>query len=371
MSEQPTKEVSVSKPDPVTFINYWRQYAQQNKPVGFEGPEKRLEVIIRSKSGDLGKGFRAAPRETWDEVVGSLNAKIVSHVGNDNIDSYVLTESSLFVMANRVVLITCGTTTLLNALHKVMAVVEELNYEVEWASFMRKNFTFPLEQIGPHTNVESEIAEFNKVFAKGQAFIFGPADSDHYFLMVFDDIIRPAVESDCQLSMTMYDMDPEFAKVWYAEEFFPCGPETAKRRTQTNMDILFPEGWTVQDLQFEPCGYSVNSITNDGEYQTMHITPEDFCSFASYETNSQVSNLQERLGKVLSVFRPKRFTVACLLDPNSGIGESWKAGKPIGIEPESFPEYEVKTRMTNEFGHGYALRVFNYVMKNSGNGAAE
>jgi len=74
---------------------------------GFEGAEKRLEIDLKPEEG---KSIRKAPREVWDKVMDAIHAKIVDHCSNDQIDAYLLTESSLFVHDYRVTLITCGTT---------------------------------------------------------------------------------------------------------------------------------------------------------------------------------------------------------------------------------------------------------------------
>jgi hypothetical protein len=69
----------------------------------------------------------------------------------------------------------------------------------------------------------------------------------------------------------------------------------------------------VDDYLFTPCGYSLNAIVREKYYVTIHITPEDDFSYASYETNAPVE-YEGLLGKVLSVFQPKSCTVALFSD---------------------------------------------------------
>ena len=40
----------------------------------------------------------------------------------------------------------------------------------------------------------------------------------------------------------------------------------------------------MHDVLFEPCGYSLNAMKGD-TYYTMHVTPEEDFSYASFETN--------------------------------------------------------------------------------------
>lgn len=358
--------MSVSSPttkDPVTLMAMWGSMKGYDPEQGFsfEGPEKRLEVILRLTPETHVDGLHSLDDAVWAGVVGSLNAQIVSKEANEYIKSYVLTESSLFVMKNRIILITCGTTTLLNSIPNILEAISAVRGELEWVSFMHKNYSFPWEQKGPHTSLADEYTTLKRHFPTGKPYIFGPVDSDHYFLFCYDDIIRPCnSEDDTQLSMTMYGLDRDQTKHWFSDRFISTSPETAAIRAATHLDKVVDDSWTLHDLQFEPCGYSVNAIRGE-EYQTMHITPEDHCSFASYETNSRSANYADRMKKVLGVFRPQRFTVIVFLDPESPVGKAYADGQGIGVEPEYYPEYSLLHRTTNEFAPGYVAMKINYV----------
>lgn len=352
--EQPATDAGAVATDPMSFMALVGS-ASMAKAKGFEGPEKRLEVIVRGKGLSAG-GLRQAPQSTWEDVISILKAQIVSKVSNEHLDAYVLTESSLFVYPHKIILITCGTTILLSALPAVLDVIARYSLEVEWASFMRKNFSFPSEQIGTHATMNAEYTMMKSHFPRGRPFILGPIDSDHYYTYVYDDIHRPCVEADTQISMTMYDMKPEVAKHFYSDKFL-SGEDTAPIRKATQLDTLV-DGWIVQDLQFEPCGYSVNAI-RDGAYQTMHITPEDHCSFASYETNMSTDDVVAQLVKVLAVFGPQRFTAVVLADPQCPLGEKLAKGEPLGLS--DVPGYVASNETENEFAPGYTLIKVNYV----------
>jgi S-adenosylmethionine decarboxylase len=342
--------------DAVSFMAYVGS-AQAAKPEGFEGPEKRLEVIVRKTEAAPSNGIRAAPQHEWETIIDTLNAKIVSAIHNDFVDSFVLTESSLFVFSDRVILITCGTTTLLTSLPLVIELIKRYGCEVEWASFMRKNYSYPWEQVGPHTSMKEEYDLLKGCLPLGKPFIFGPIDSDHYFFFVYDDIKRPCVENEIQISMTMYDFDDTVAKQFFSEEFSSTSDLTQRIRDSTGLSTLV-DGWQIQDLQFAPCGYSINAI-QDGSYQTMHITPESHCSFASYETNSPLDNLTERLTAVLKVFMPKRFTVIVVADPESSIGKSIASSQTFGLD--ALAGYSSSNSTMNEFAKGYIVLKSNFV----------
>lgn len=348
--------------DPITLMAMWGMMKDfdPSHERAFEGPEKRLEVIMRETESTHVDGLRALDDRVWEAVVASLHAQIVSRVRNDWVQSYVLTESSLFVMRDRIILITCGTTTLLNSVPLVLEAISSVRGELEWASFMHKNYSFPWEQRGPHLSMADEYKTLKAYFPRGRPYVFGPVDSDHYFFFCYDDIRRPCHEADCQMSLTMYGLDKELTSNFFASEFSCTNEVTQAIRAKSKLDAIVTGDWIIHDLQFEPCGYSVNAI-RDYEYQTMHITPEEHCSFASYETNSKLPDLSERMSTVLSVFKPQRFTVIAILDPHSPIGERFREGKPIGVENEFHPDYHLVNRTTNEFAPGYAAIKLNYV----------
>lgn len=358
---------STAAKDPLTLMAMWgsMQGYRPEQGFSFEGPEKRLEVIARLLPESHKDGLHSLSDDVWTAVVGSLNAQIVSKEQNEYIKSYVLTESSLFVMKNRILLITCGTTTLLNSLPHILDAISAVRAEPEWVSFMHKNYSFPWEQKGPHTSLSEEHATLKQYFPTGTPYIFGPVDGDHYFLFCYDDIVRPCnSEDDTQLSMTMYGLDKNRTKHWFHDEFVSTGPKTAEIRRLTGLDRVADqeEGWILHDLQFEPCGYSINALRGP-EYQTIHITPEDHCSFASYETNSRAAHYKDRIDKVLNVFHPQRFTIIVFIDPDSPVGRAYHGGETIGVEPDCFPEYQVSHRVVNEFSPGYVAMKINYIHK--------
>jgi S-adenosylmethionine decarboxylase len=355
-----------SASDPITLMATWGSMTDfdpvSRERFSFEGPEKRLEIIMRvTDNVTHPNGLCSLDDSVWEAVVGSLHAQIVSRIRNEHIQSYVLTESSLFVMRNRIILITCGTTTLLNSVPLIIQAISDVRGECEWASFMHKNYSFPWEQKGPHLSMADEYKTLKKHFPKGKPFIFGPVDSDHYFFYCYDDVVRPCPEQDTQMSMTMYGLDKDFTANFFSEEFVSTGAETCKIRAASRLSEIVTDSWELHDLQFAPCGYSVNAIQGD-EYQTMHITPEDHCSFASYETNSKMVNLSQRMRTVLSVFKPQRFTVIVILDPQSEVARAYEASEQIGVEQQFHTDYSLVNRTMNEFAPGYIAMKLNYVL---------
>ena len=85
----------------------------------FEGPEKKLEIFF-SRSPTVAAGFRSYDAAVWEDLLTPANCKILHCAPSAAFDAYLLSESSLFVYSSRVILKTCGTTTLLLVLPKLL-----------------------------------------------------------------------------------------------------------------------------------------------------------------------------------------------------------------------------------------------------------
>lgn len=83
----------------------------------FEGTEKLLEIWFTKANSKctLENDLRDIPRECLDYILDTVNCKILSCTRTRELDSYVLSESSLFISKQRLLIKTCGTTTLLHS----------------------------------------------------------------------------------------------------------------------------------------------------------------------------------------------------------------------------------------------------------------
>ncbi len=74
---------------------------------------------------------------------------------------------------------------------------------------------------------------------------------------------------------------------------------------------LFP-GASVEALAFEPCGYSCNGHVGGEGYFTIHVTPEEACSYASFETNVALGDYSGLQNAVLEGWNCMFFFVALI-----------------------------------------------------------
>ena len=127
-----------------------------------------------------------------------VNCKVLSVVASDEVDAYLLSESSMFVWRHKLILKTCGTTTLLSGLPRVLEIatlfggfpkatappsrgiaVAAAPYRVFYS---RKNFLFPDRQRGPHRSWRDEVRAMDKLFANGSAYMIGKMNGEHWYL---------------------------------------------------------------------------------------------------------------------------------------------------------------------------------------------
>jgi len=303
----------------------------------FEGPEKTLEVCFRRadgrepvEGGKIKTGLRLIARSDLDTICKRARCTILSSVSNNYLDAYVLSESSLFVYNYMLILKTCGTTTLLRCLTVIIEAARRLGLELDWCSYSRKNFNFPDDQCFPHGSFQQELGYLHShrnLCSKldGQGYTLGPINADHWFVYVADQTVRSSIEdmdTDRVLNIMMFDIDPQVAEIFYFDKYHQSdGDETEEEEIKrisfdqtkkAGIDKLCP-GAIFDPRAFQPCGYSMNAILY-GSYFTMHITPEEGSSYASFETNQKVSSYTSLINNVVRNFRPKRLVITLMAD---------------------------------------------------------
>lgn len=291
-------------------------------PNTFEGPEKNLEIDFKVGVGHV-NGFREIARPEIDAMLEAGQCMILSKTSNEHIDAYVLSESSMFVYSHKVVMKTCGTTTLLKCLPFIRKYADSLGMEIEWVSYSRKNYSFPEEQVYPHTSFQTEVSFLSEFFPDGSAHVLGPLNHDHWYIYVWDaeehepvgfsSVHRPLsgpASNESTLHVLMQDMHPTVAQKFFKE----ADPTMTSRRMTIESGIrdLVP-GAVLDDFAFDPCGYSMNGILFDA-YYTIHITPESHCSYVSFETNARLRCYESLLKNVIRCFRPAKYSVSVYAD---------------------------------------------------------
>lgn len=297
---------------------------------GFEGPEKRLEIDF-VVNAEKPTGLRAFDRDQWQELLNLAKCTIISQTSNDHFDSYVLSESSLFVYPYKVILKTCGTTTLLKTVGKFIEYAAKVESKPEFLVFTRKNLNFPHKQHFPHTNFDNETEYLNNYF-HGESYTLGSAaNQDHWFMYVADLTERHTHHRNPEqtLEIMMSNLDRSVMSRFYK------GDLDAKQTTHAVGIDRFLPGSISDEVLFNPCGYSVNGLAEEA-YYTIHVTPEAGFSFVSFETNLAAASYTKLVDLVVSTFKPGNFCVTVFNDKHSPSGPA-----PAAIAPTALAGYDL------------------------------
>ncbi|XP_046654440.1 S-adenosylmethionine decarboxylase proenzyme-like [Daphnia pulicaria] len=126
-------------------------------------------------------------------------------------------------------------------------------------------------------------------------------------------------EADQTLEIMMSDLDPEVMKI-FTKQFSANAAEATQK---SGIDKILPNV-TIDDYLFDPCGYSMNGVLKNGEYMTIHITPEAKFSYVSFESNIPQSSYMDVIARVLETFRPGKFIVTSFANKASVVEDTHK-----------------------------------------------
>ncbi|XP_075521163.1 S-adenosylmethionine decarboxylase proenzyme-like [Primulina tabacum] len=295
--------------------------------IGFEGFEKRLEISFFEPyifTDPRGKSLRCLSKTQLDEILEPAECTIVASLSNEYVDSYVLSESSLFVYPYKIIIKTCGTTKLLLSISPILKLAKTLSLKVQTVRYTRGSFIFPGAQSYPHRNFSEEVVVLDSFFGNlgldgSKAFVMGASDECQKWHVY--SASASSVESSnpvYTLEMCMTGLDREMASVFYKNDSSFATLMTNK----SGIRKIIPES-DICDFEFNPCGYSMNSIEG-AALSTIHVTPEDGFSYASFETagyDFKVVNLRLMIERVLSCFQPLEFSIALHADFGSKLSQ--------------------------------------------------
>lgn len=257
----------------------------------YEGSEKRLEITSTLNLLSFSHHF-------WQEMVKQAGALIISFIENDSLKAFLLSESSLFIWKNHLLLITCGETHLLQASLYFQNKVKQ--HEITSLLFQRHQATYPERQ---KSSFQQDKLQLQKQF-KG--------DSQHWTEKYCGDIFLFG-HNQQQFTTKNILMLHGLTGVFYQQ--LQQGKVIAEKiASQLQLSEHFKH-FIIDQHSFEPNGYSVNAIYKK-LYFTIHITPEKRSSYLSFE-----SNLSEN---EVSVFRTQLIT---LFYPQSAYLMSFKTSK--------------------------------------------
>lgn len=144
----------------------------------------------------------------------------------------------------------------------------------------------------------------------------------------------------------MTELDPILARKFFRRPGDgKSGHLAGKEMTElTGIDEINKDA-LICDFAFDPCGYSMNGMDGDW-YSTIHVTPEDGYSYASFECVGSMSmnmngedNIVHVLRKVVQIFRPGTMSVSITMCNEYGSNEVWNkvagAVETLGLKRRS------------------------------------
>ena len=298
----------------------------------FEGSEKKAEIIIDATSIDLlvdiGDSF-------WAKMVDRAQAQILSKISNKHCKAFLLSESSLFVWQDRLLIITCGTTRLVDAVSFFLG--NHPTEIVEQVIYQRKNEYFAHSQ---PTNILDDISILNK-HHMGTTYRFGELDSHHGYLFSMD-VDYTAKDTDRTYELLIYQIDEKAVTALTQK-----GINGRDIFNYLQLDKVL-NNFIVDDYVFNPFGYSLNAISAAGEYITIHVTPQANSSYISVESSI---DLLEHMDLFLNVLNPASFDLMTYNDDDF----QEKLDERI---PEN---YVAKERVAFKITSGYEVRFASFI----------
>lgn len=324
--------------------------SQSNDCNFYEGTEKLLEIwFTRSDKRTEHCDLRKIQRPALEQMLKFARCEILSMRRSDRFDGYVLSESSMFIYRDRVMIKTCGQTTLLNCIEPLLYLARQVGFDqILDVFYSRKSFMRPELQDKTHASFDNEIGILDSEFEFGSAYCMGKMNRDCWYLYTLQ-LDKGVTVPDQTLELIMVDLDDKVMSLFTR----PYSTSAREATQKSGIDRLFAN-MQIDDYLFEPCGYSMNGFLASGHYVTIHVTPESEFSYVSFETNAPQSSYVELIGKVLRLFQPNKFMMTIFANE-----ASIAYNHVHEYKHNSFLDYQVEETQYTRFKN-YELTFGNY-----------
>ena len=236
----------------------------QDSQILFEGVEKRIELLFDTCIPFM-SSLRSLYKEDIDAILDAAKCSSLVKKSLESFDAYILSESSLFVYDHKIILLTCGTTSLLLAIPMIIQKASSIGMNISGCHFTRGAYIFPEKQQYPHRSFEEECA-----YLESQIPIMSYTyknknnknkNNNTYIWQSYQN--KEDIMSIHKTVYTNIAVGPNYVN-------------DIRRIINIYTD-------SYDDYVFDPCGYSLNAYKESG-YITIHVTPQSKCSYVSIET---------------------------------------------------------------------------------------
>lgn len=260
----------------------------------YEGTEKRLEIIIK------GLNLLQFPESFWIELLHQADTLILSKIENSYLTAYLLSESSLFIWHNKILLITCGNTHLVKAAqyfqreipkNKIISLLfhrhQAIQPNLQKSNFDQDTLLLSTDQQGVTQHWRGEY--------QGDLFYFAHQE-------------QPA---DYKQILMCHHLTGELAQKTQSGLV-----STAMMEMHLAINRFF-ENLIIDHFTFDPKGYSLNAICAN-DYLTIHLTPEKLSSYLSLETSFNNASSKALIAHILRLFQPQQSHLMCFNSTQQG-----------------------------------------------------
>jgi len=247
----------------------------------YEGTEKRLLVCTNTLNL---LNFEDA---FWQQLVAQSGAEILSVIHNSQVKAYLLSESSLFVWQDKILLITCGNTKLINAAFFIQQKISKAN--IDTLLFQRHQ---PLKPHLQATSFEQDTLLLEELFS-GQKQHW--RDNYQGDLFVFGKIMPNLITT--QNIYMLHGLQGKLADTLQQQV---VNKEIVLK--QLKLTVFFGD-LLIDHFSFTPKGYSLNAIHLD-DYLTIHLTPEKLSTYLSIETSFSAQRCDNFIEHLQQLFMP-------------------------------------------------------------------
>ena len=298
----------------------------------FEGSEKKAEIVVKAKQLSL---LDDITDDFWTALVQCCNAQILSSIRNDDCKAFLLSESSLFVWHDRLLILTCGNTRLV---HSVEFFIQHIGMDkIQQVIYQRKNEYFSHAQPSSFGDDIKLLGQY----VTGKGYRFGELDSHHNYIFHQDNSFQ-ADKLDKTYELLAYQISDRAS-----EKLTTVGLTAQEIRQFLQLDKFFAD-FTLDDFVFDPFGYSVNAIKGK-KYLTIHVTPQANSSYVSIESNI---NLIKIAGDFLAILAPKSFDLLSFNDFDF-----------VNLTEEFIPKnYVSKSLVSEHLSNNYLVCFANYIL---------
>ena len=268
----------------------------------FEPVEKKFELsLLPPSSGVLAcPDFSAIADTLAERLCECVGVNIVSRLvhsdGEGLCHSYVLSESSLFIWPHKIVMLTCGSTPLCNALLWLIDSVDVKS--IAAVTFVRKHEYQAQLQLSQFSDDSDRLI----ATLGGQQWQLGQAP----LTMAVYRYVNPSITkiNEAFFGLSMYHIDADLALAFRQQSVAGQGVAVSDSRHVLAITLCLPD-LVYDDHVFSPYGYSLNGVRQQ-HYVSLHISPQTQMSYVSFESNLDNSEYHAAiLSALIRLFKPQ------------------------------------------------------------------